>query len=196
MLTWCMVVCEQSDNIPKSLAILWSKHILLQQVDCCKDKCLCPTSSYLTCWQIVIDVLSLVVGACALNQSRGHWLLNWCTSFCNNHGNKTNGNFGKSPSFDNIIDEDFRMVDELPLLASNIKKEVCVIFHLLLSFFSKKNEKKKSHNMLSLLLDPKFKDLRLVSSLIGQEQGFLLFMNMKWGPYFPYFSNALNIHIP
>jgi hypothetical protein len=71
-----MLVCEQSDNIPKSLAISWSKHILLQQVHCCKDKCLCPTSSYLTCWQIVIDVLSLVVGACALNQSRGHWLWN------------------------------------------------------------------------------------------------------------------------
>jgi hypothetical protein len=41
----------------------------------------------------------------------------------------------KSPSFDNIIDEDSRMDDELPLLASNIKKEVCVVFHSLLSFF-------------------------------------------------------------
>jgi hypothetical protein len=33
------------------------------------------------------------------------------------------------------------MVDELTLLASNIKKEVCVVFHSLLSFFFKKRKK-------------------------------------------------------
>jgi len=41
------------------------------------------------------------------------------------------------------------------------------------SFFSflKKIEKKKAHNMFSLMLDPKFKSLHLVSSFIGREQG-------------------------
>jgi hypothetical protein len=33
------------------------------------------------------------------------------------------------PSFEDIMDEDFKMINELTLLASNIKKEVCVVFH-------------------------------------------------------------------
>jgi hypothetical protein len=32
-------------------------------------------------------------------------------------------------------------------------------------------EKKKAHNMLSLMLDLKFKSLRLISSFVGQEEG-------------------------
>jgi hypothetical protein len=39
------------------------------------------------------------------------------------------------------------------------------------SFLLKKCEERKAHNMLSLLLNPRFKTLRLVSSLIGHEQG-------------------------
>jgi hypothetical protein len=37
------------------------------------------------------------------------------------------------------------------------------------SFFLKKNEERKAHNMLSLMLDPRFKTLCLMSSLIGHE---------------------------
>jgi hypothetical protein len=72
-------------------------------------------------------------------------------------------------TFDNIMDEDSRMINELTLLASSIKKEVCVVLHSFLSFL-KKYEKRKSHNMLSLTLDPNFKNLRLISSLFGREQ--------------------------
>jgi hypothetical protein len=32
-------------------------------------------------------------------------------------------------------------------------------------------KKKKTHNMLSLMLDPRFKTFRLVCSLIGHERG-------------------------
>jgi len=39
------------------------------------------------------------------------------------------------------------------------------------SFFLKKYEERKAHNILSLMLDPRFKTLRLVSSFIGCEQG-------------------------
>jgi hypothetical protein len=39
------------------------------------------------------------------------------------------------------------------------------------SFLLKKNEERKAHNMLFLLLDPRFKTFHLVSSLIGREQG-------------------------
>jgi len=39
------------------------------------------------------------------------------------------------------------------------------------SFPLKKNEENKAHNMLSLMLDPRFKTFHLVSSFIGHEQG-------------------------
>ncbi len=38
------------------------------------------------------------------------------------------------------------------------------------SFIFKKYERNKTHNMVSLMLNPRFKSLRLVSSFIGQEQ--------------------------
>jgi hypothetical protein len=41
----------------------------------------------------------------------------------------------------------------------------------LFSFLLKKNEKRKAHNMLSLMLDPRLKTLCLVSLFIGLEQG-------------------------
>jgi uncharacterized protein YktA (UPF0223 family) len=54
------------------------------------------------------------------------------------------------------MDDDLVIVDELALLASNIKKEVCSVldfFHSLLRNY----ENKKAHNMVFLKLHPKFK---------------------------------------
>jgi hypothetical protein len=57
---------------------------------------------------------------------------------------------------------------ELFLLASNIRKEV---INMLNSFFSflKKHENKKVHNMISLMLNLRFKSLRIVLSFVGRE---------------------------
>jgi hypothetical protein len=55
-------------------------------------------------------------------------------------------------------------------LASDIKKEVVQVLDFFLSFL-KKNEERKAHNMLLLMLDPRFKTLHLVSSIIDCEQG-------------------------
>jgi len=70
----------------------------------------------------------------------------------------------------NLIDDDFRIAFEWSLFASNIKREVCGVLDSFLSF-QKKIEEKKPHNMLSLMLDPRFKSLHLVSFLVGQEEG-------------------------
>jgi hypothetical protein len=43
-------------------------------------------------------------------------------------------NFQNPPSFDNIMNEDFGMVNELSLLASNIQKEVYVVLNSFLYF--------------------------------------------------------------
>ncbi len=66
------------------------------------------------------------------------------------------------------MEEYGNVVYELLCLASNIKKEIIKVLD---SFFSlRKYEERKAHDMLSLMLDPRFKTLRLVSSLIGHEQ--------------------------
>jgi hypothetical protein len=64
--------------------------------------------------------------------------------------------------------EDGHVVYELSCLASNIKKEVVQVLDSFLSFL-KKYEERKTHNILSLMLDPRFKTLHLVSSFIGCE---------------------------
>jgi len=58
---------------------------------------------------------------------------------------------------------------ELSLLTSNIRRKVCGVLNRFLSF-KKIYEGNKTHNMLSLMLDPRFKSLKLISSLIHQEQ--------------------------
>jgi hypothetical protein len=68
-----------------------------------------------------------------------------------------------------LIDDDFRIAFELSLFASNIRREVCGVLDFFLSFL-RKFEEKKAHNMLSLMLDPKFKSFCLVSSFVGQEE--------------------------
>jgi hypothetical protein len=69
-----------------------------------------------------------------------------------------------------FIDDDSIITLELSLFISNIKKEVCGVLDSFLSFL-KKYEERKTHNMLSLMLDSQFKNLHLVSSFVGCEQG-------------------------
>jgi hypothetical protein len=61
------------------------------------------------------------------------------------------------------MEKDSIVAFELGCLAFNIIKEVCGVLDL----FSKKNEEKKVHNMLSLMLNPRFMNLCLVFSFIG-----------------------------
>jgi len=59
-----------------------------------------------------------------------------------------------------LVDDDFGIVFELSLFASNIKREVCGVLDV---------KQEKLTNMLSLMLDPRFKNLHLVSSFVGLE---------------------------
>jgi hypothetical protein len=63
-----------------------------------------------------------------------------------------------------LIDDDSVIAQELSLLAFNIRREVSGILDGFLSLV-KKYERNKACNM-SLMLDCRFKSLRLVSSLI------------------------------
>jgi len=71
------------------------------------------------------------------------------------------------------MEDDSIVSDELSLLASNIRREVSNVLDSFLSFLTK-YENKKTHNMISLMLNPKFKTLCIVSSFVGREQGVAL----------------------
>lgn len=111
----------------------------------------------MACFQTIVDFLSLVVIVqCVLNKFKGNKLLSDALNFVitMNYKVKEVG----------IVMDGWwsNVVIELSLLA-NIKKEVCDVLDFVLSFL-KSYEKKKTHNMLSLMLDPQFKTFHLVFS--------------------------------
>jgi hypothetical protein len=65
------------------------------------------------------------------------------------------------------MEEDSIVAFELGCLAFNIEKKVCGVLDY---FFLKQKEEKKVYNMLSLMLNLRFKNLCLVSSFIGLKQ--------------------------
>jgi hypothetical protein len=73
-----------------------------------------------------------------------------------------------SPSFESLMDDDSIVNDELSLLASNIKREVINVLDFFLSFL-KVYDERKTHNMISLMLNPKYKSLHIIFSFVGRE---------------------------
>jgi uncharacterized protein YktA (UPF0223 family) len=74
------------------------------------------------------------------------------------------------PSFESLMDDYSIISDELSLLASNTRREVINVLDFFLSFL-KVYDKRKGHNMTSLMLDLRYKSLHIVSSFVGREQG-------------------------
>jgi hypothetical protein len=66
------------------------------------------------------------------------------------------------------MDNDSIIIFELSLFISNIKKFFCGVLDYFLSVLRKYKER-KAHNMFSLMLNPWFKSLHLVSSFVGHE---------------------------
>jgi hypothetical protein len=71
-------------------------------------------------------------------------------------------------AFDPLMDDDGKMIVELFLLALNMKKEVVGILNYFLTFL-KIYEENKTYNILSLMLDPRFKGFHLVSFYVRRE---------------------------
>jgi hypothetical protein len=114
---------------------------------------------------IIVDSLGPIVSTCSLNHYKGHWLLNDALNYAIFISLKFRDEID-FVTFDSLM-EDGIVVYELSCLASNIKKKVLDYF---ISFF-KKYEEKKSHNIFFKMLNPRFKTLCLVSTLIAHEQG-------------------------
>jgi hypothetical protein len=72
-----------------------------------------------------------------------------------------------------FMDDDSAITLELSLFTFNIRKEVCGVLDSFLSFL-RNFEERKAHSMFSLMLDPQFKSLYLVSSFVGCEQSIFI----------------------
>jgi hypothetical protein len=67
-----------------------------------------------------------------------------------------------------FVDHDSSLDVEIRIFARNMKREVVGVIDSFLSSLTK-YDKKRVHNMLALMLDLKFKSLRLISYFIGCE---------------------------
>jgi hypothetical protein len=82
---------------------------------------------------------------------------------------KRREDFQIPPILDNLIDDDLVVVFGIVLFIFNMKKKMFSVLESFQSFF-KYYDKRKPNSMLSLMLNLRFKSLRLVSSFIGHEQ--------------------------
>jgi hypothetical protein len=71
-----------------------------------------------------------------------------------------------TPFIVNLIEDGMAMVLELFMFAFNTRKQVCDVLDGFLSFPTK-YEKKKTHNMLILMLNPRFESFKLATSFIS-----------------------------
>jgi len=141
---------------------------MLQRAKFYENKCKSTTSLTWHICRIIVDSFGPIVSTCILNQSMGHWLLNDALNFTISMNLKFRDEIDYA-TFDNLMKEDGNVIYQLSCVTSNIKKEVQVLDFFI--SFLKTYEKRKPHNMLSLMSDLRFKTFCLVSSLISCDQG-------------------------
>jgi hypothetical protein len=87
-------------------------------------------------------------------------------------------------SFENLMHDDSLFVDELVLLTSKVRREVCGVLNSFLLFLIK-YENKKTHNMVFLTLDIRFKSFQIIFSFVGREQGVVIVEEYDWNILYP-----------
>ncbi len=140
-----------------------------------------------------MDCLFPIVFTYVINQSHEHWLLSDALHIIILMNLQLKEKNQVVPSFENIMDDDSIVADELVLLASNFRREVCGMLNSFLSFLTK-CENKNTHNTIFLMLNPRFKNLYIIFSFVGKEQGVV--RNIIGSSYILCWSNVMNIYIP
>jgi hypothetical protein len=90
---------------------------------------------------------------------------------------KTRDEMHLRPSFESFMYYNIGLSLKLTTFASNIKSKVFGVLDSFLSFL-KTYEEKKTHNMLSLMFDPRFKSLHLVFHMLVKSKECLLWSSM------------------
>ncbi len=107
---------------------------------------------------------------------------------------KANKEVNARPSFESLMDDGSGISFELPSLAYNIRQEMFGVLDSFLSFM-RTYDGKKTHNMLALTFDPRFKSLCFVCSYVGKEQGVSIVRSMIGKPCIPCWSNCITTYI-
>jgi len=92
-----------------------------------------------------------------MNQFRGHWLLIDVLFIAINMSCKLKEKQKTNHFLDNLMEEHVVVVVELDVLVSNIKRKVYNVLDVLK--INKKFDERKVHNMLALMLDPRYKNI-------------------------------------
>jgi hypothetical protein len=115
-----------------------------------------------------VDCLFPIVFACVFNQSCGHWLLVMFLHSDISMSLKLKEENKIIPSFESLMEDDSIISNELSWLASNIRREVINVLDSFLLVL-KKDENRKAHNLIFLMLDLRFKSFCIISSFVGWE---------------------------
>ncbi len=120
-------------------------------------------------WMRTCINANLVVITCILNQSRGQWLLGYALHVTISTSIKLKEAISHF-ILDTLMKNDLKMdIDWLGTLIVNMKKIVFGVNDSFLSILTKYDER-KTHNMLSLMLNLKFKSLIFFFPSIGCQQ--------------------------
>jgi hypothetical protein len=112
-----------------------------------------------------MDCFFPIIYACVLNQSCGHWLF---SAVLHSVILKLKEENKIIASFECLMEDDSIIFYELFLLAFDIRKEVINVLNSFFSFL-KKHENRKVHNMISLILNFRFKSLHIILSFVRRE---------------------------
>lgn len=126
-----------------------------------------PTPQTWAILETVASALSPLLSACVINQCRGYWLLSDALSTTIELSLK----FSQEKrileaAVGTAVRQDFGT--KLKLLGIRIREEVITVLRPFLKFLDGFS-KSAAHNMLCLMLDPRFKDLSLVSRFLGSK---------------------------
>ncbi len=95
-----------------------------------------------------------------MNQSKGHWLLSNALFATITMTCKLTKEVEMNLFVNGLMEKNAIIGVELDLLASNIKREVFGVLDTFLSFL-KKFDEKNTHNTFALMLDMRYKNLRI-----------------------------------
>jgi hypothetical protein len=84
-----------------------------------------------------VNCLSPIVLACVLNEFDGHWLLRDALHFTISMNLRLKEENQIVLSFETLMDDDSIIIDELVLVAFNIRREVCDVLDSSLLFLTK-----------------------------------------------------------
>jgi hypothetical protein len=172
-----------------AIVFCYNKHIVVKVTSC-----MLPPLIWQHIFQIIVNCLSPIIFAYVRNQSCGYGLLSDVLYSAIFMSLKVKEENKIIPSFESLMEDGSIIFGELFLLAFNIRREVINVLDSFLSFF-KKYENMKAHNVIFLMLDPRFKSLHIVSSFVRKEQGVVLVVEYDRKTLYPMLVNATSICI-